>query len=155
MGKLLLHDMSTRRQHFFTSNSGFTCNQSLRESRLPGLWIRVECAWANTQAILSHFFHLKLHPSPLASCLPGAPRSAEVPRRLHSQEGVLSWGPKHQETGVWVIFRVSQSQRVGPVGFGFIRDSGPRQDKPNCRGLRGVSMMGTLLCWFYPSAAQP
>ena len=32
-------------------------------------------------------------PSPLASCLPGALLPDEVPRRLHSQEGVLSWGP--------------------------------------------------------------
>ena len=43
-GKLFLQEMSTRWQHFFMLNSGSTCHQSLKESRLPGLWIRVECA---------------------------------------------------------------------------------------------------------------
>ena len=36
--------------------------------------------------------------SPLPPLQPGALLSDEVPRRLHSQEGVLSWGPQHQET---------------------------------------------------------
>ena len=37
---------------------------SLWESWLPGLWIRVQCAWANTQDLVSHhFFPLSLHPS--------------------------------------------------------------------------------------------
>ena len=40
-----------------------TGNQSLRKSWLPGLWIRVECAWENTQWLVScYFFPLKLHP---------------------------------------------------------------------------------------------
>ena len=40
-----------------------TCNQSLRKSWLPGLWIKVECAWDNTQWLVScYFFPLKLHP---------------------------------------------------------------------------------------------
>ena len=86
-----------------------TCNQSLRESLLPGLWIRVECAWANIQALLSHTTSspLKLHPSLLASCLPGALLPAEVSSRLYSQEGLLSWGPQHQETWGWSDFQCS------------------------------------------------
>ena len=97
-GKLLLQEISTRWQHFFMPNSGSTCNQSLRESPVAVLWFRVECAGANTQGLISHYF-LPSEASPLpplASCLPGALLPTEVPRGLHSQEGVLSWGS--QET---------------------------------------------------------
>ena len=47
-----------------------------------------------------YFFLLKLHPSLPGSCLPGAPLSAEVPRRLHSQEGGFNWGPS---TRAWIL----------------------------------------------------
>ena len=43
-GQVQFQEVSTRRQHFSTPNSGSTCTQSLRESRLPGLWVRVEGA---------------------------------------------------------------------------------------------------------------
>ena len=77
---------------------------SLWESWLPGLWIREECARANTQGLGSHFFPLRLHPSPPDSSHSGALLPAEVPRRLHSQEGGFSWGPQHQETWRKVTF---------------------------------------------------
>ena len=98
VGKLFLQEMSTRRQHFFMFSSGSTCNQSLKESQLPGMWIRVECAWASTQALLSHhLFPSEASPLPSSLMLYLAVLPAGVPRRLHSQ-GVLSWGPQHGET---------------------------------------------------------
>ena len=49
---------------------------------------------------LSHyFFPLQLHLSPPESCVPGTPLPAEVPRRLHSQEGSFSWGPRPRGSG--------------------------------------------------------
>ena len=86
-------------------STGCTCAQSLRESGLPGLWITVGCAWANTQRLQSpYFFSLKLHSSPPGSCLPWVPLPAEVPRRLHTQEGDFSWGPQHRTAGYLVTF---------------------------------------------------
>ena len=71
------------------ANSGSICNQILRESRLPGWWIRVECAWANTQGPESqYFFPLKLHPSPPDS-VPGERLPAEAPRRLSGRRRQL------------------------------------------------------------------
>ena len=52
----------------------------------------------------SPFFPLRLHPSPGDSSHSGALLPAEVPRRLHSQEGGFSWGPQHQETWRKVTF---------------------------------------------------
>ena len=71
----------------------------LGSSWLPGLWIRVESAWANTQGLKYHYFSPKLYSSPPDSCPPGAPLPAEMPRRLHPQEGALSWGPS---AGPWI-----------------------------------------------------
>ena len=83
-------------------------------------------AWVNTQGLVSQdSFPVRLHPSPRASGLPEAPLPAEVPRSLHSQEGVLNWGPQHHGAGVWVIFCVPPSQRVRPLGFGFTRILAP------------------------------
>ena len=95
--------MSTRRQHFFMPISASTWNQSFRERWLPELWISVECAWANTQDLVFHyFFPLKPHLSPPESCVPGTSLPAEVPRRLHSQEGSFSWGPQPHGSGYLV-----------------------------------------------------
>ena len=48
----------------------------------------------NAQGLKSYYyFPLKLYPSPPDSWLPGAPLPVEVPTRLHSQEGALSWVP--------------------------------------------------------------
>ena len=46
--------------------------RALGKSRLPGLWIRGECSWANTQGLESHYvFLLKLYPSPPDLSQPG------------------------------------------------------------------------------------
>ena len=144
--------MTTRRQHFFIPNSG---PNNLRSSWLPGLWIRVECTWANTQGLKSYcFLPLKLYPSPPDSCPPGAPLPAEVPRRLHSQEGGFHWGPQHQGPGYLVTLPWSSRPRVRPPSLGCTRDSGPSQRKPNSTGLRGVSMQGTLPGCIGPTLVQ-
>ena len=51
------------------------------------------------RACVSLFLPLKLHLSPPESCAPGTPLPAEVPRRLHSQEGSFSWGPQPRGSG--------------------------------------------------------
>ena len=43
-------------------------------------------------------FRLTLHSSPSESSLPRPQNPAEVPRRLHSQDRGLSWGPQPQST---------------------------------------------------------
>ena len=93
--------LSTRRQHSFMLKCDSTCNQSLGESWLPGLRIRVDCAWANSQGFRSHYFFPKSStPSPDSS-QPGAWLSAAGPRSLRSQEGGFSWGHQHQ--GTWIL----------------------------------------------------
>ena len=146
--------MTTRRQHFFIHNSGRN-NERFRSSWLPGLWIRVECAWANTQGLKCHyFFPLKLYFSPPDSCLPGAPLPAEVPRRLHSQEGALSWGPSARALDTSWLYPGPRGQRVRPPSLGCTRDSGPSQRKLNSTGLREVSMKGILPGCVSPTLVQ-
>jgi len=131
--------MTTRQKHFFIHNSGRN-NERFRSSWLPGLWIRVECAWANTQGLKYHYYSpLKLYFSPPDSCLPGAPLPAEVPRRPHSQEGGFSWTPSTWALDTWWLYLGPWGQRIRPPSLGCTRDSGPRQ-----RGLREVSMQSAL-----------
>ena len=54
------------------------------------------------RACVSLFLPLKLHLSPPESCAPGTLLPAEVPRRLHSQEGSFSWGPQPRGSGYLV-----------------------------------------------------
>ena len=147
-------------------NSGCPCTQSLRESPLPGLWIRVGCAWANTQGLQSpYFFSLKLHSSPPDSCLPWVPLPAEVPRRLHTQEGGFSWGPQHQRAGylvpfpciLWIqdILYPESVSRVRPPLLGFARESGSSQRKPDSTGWRGASVQGAPHGCVGPTPVQP
>ena len=81
--------MSTGRQHFSMPISGSTCNQSLRESQLPGLWINVECT--SSPCSLT---------TPLQSyvCL-GHP---SLPRNLGgcTQDRGFSWGPPRR---IWIL----------------------------------------------------
>ena len=57
--------MSTQWQQIFIPNSGFWDNWNLRKCWLPRLWTGVECAWANSQGLVSHYlFPLKLYPFP-------------------------------------------------------------------------------------------
>ena len=101
----------------YSRSTGCTCTQSLRESRLPGLWIRVECAWANTQELESpYFFPLKLHPSPSDSCLPWAPLPAEVPRTLHSQEGQGTPALETSILGDFTLYPESGHHSWGSLG---------------------------------------
>ena len=59
-----LQKMSTRRQHFRLPSIGSWGNQILRARWLPGLWNRVECAWARRKGLETHyFFPLKPHTS--------------------------------------------------------------------------------------------
>ena len=58
-----------------------------------------DCAWVNTQGLVSPcLFPLTLHSSPSESSLHHPQNPAEVPRRLHSQDRGLSWGPQPQST---------------------------------------------------------
>ena len=128
-----------------TSSYQLWNNQSFRNCWLPGLCIREGCGWANTQGFKYHyFFPLKLYPSFPDSWLPGALLPAKVPRRLHTQEGALSWGPSARALDTWRLYPGPQGQRVRPPSLGCTRDSGPTQRKPDSTGLRGVSMQGTL-----------
>ena len=118
--------MSTRWQHFFIPNSGSTCNQSLRECRLPGQWIRVEGAWENTQGLVSHhFFPTEASSSPLASRLSGHRSLVRCQGGCTLRKESWAGDPSTRRPGVWAIFCIPPSQRVGPLGFQFTRDSGP------------------------------
>ena len=58
VSKLLLWEMATSWQHVFMPNSGYWGNQSLGESPVPGLSVRVECARRNTHSSCVPFFFL-------------------------------------------------------------------------------------------------
>ena len=111
-----------------------TCSQSLRKSWLPGLWIRVECAWENTQWLVScYFFPLKLHPplwthlylwqySPLM-CL-----------------GCCIWGrrfqPGTQHQGSWIL-----------VDFSLVlKSSGSSHDHCDALGIYHLGQTGQYRC---------
>ena len=129
-------------------------NQSFRNSWLPGLCIREGCAWGNTQGFKYHyFFCLKLYPSFPDSCLPGAPIPAEVPRRLHSQEGALSWGPSARALDTSWLYPGPRGQRFRPLSLECTWDSGLKQKK-QCRFKRNLNAGHPVpLCRPHPSPA--
>ena len=101
-------------------------------------------AWANTQGLGSHcFFPLRLHLSLSDSSYSGPPLPAEVPRRLHSQEGGFSWGPQHQRTWRKVTFPRSSWPEGQSTILGCTRVYGPSQGKPDGTCWRGGSVKGT------------
>ena len=131
-------------------NSGFTCNPSPRESGLPGLWMRVKCAWANFQELVSHYFlPLKLHPFP--------PDSSEPAARLPDEAVLwgrrLQLGLRHQWT--WIFGDFTLVQRVRPPSLRSTRDSGSSQGKPDSSGLTGVSKKGTSWPVSTPPQSSP
>ena len=78
-GQSVVIGKTHRQQQFFLPKSDSSGNEILRENRLPGLWIRVESAWANTQGLLSQcIFLLKLYLSPPDPFQPGAPLPAWI-----------------------------------------------------------------------------
>ena len=101
-----------------------------------------------------YFFPLKLCPSPPDSCLPGAPLPAEVPRRLHPQEGGFSWEPQWQGPGHLVTLPWPSRPEGQPPSLGCTRESVPSQRKPDSTGLRRVSMKGTVLGCLDPTPVQ-
>ena len=120
-------------------NSGWS-NYSLRNSWLPGLWIRVECAWANTWGLKYHyFFPPKLYPSPPDSGLLGH-RSLRrglggcTLMKEASAGDASTRGPEYLVTSPW-----SPGLIVEPPSFGCTLNSGHSQGKPGKTGLRGVS----------------
>ena len=108
---------------------------------------------------LSHyFFPLRLHPSLSDSSQPGALLPAEVPRRLHSQEGGYSWGPQHQGTlGDFTKVLVARGSSHHPLGA--LGSMVPARAKPvtttcRCSYLRAGSIKGTQSDCLNPSPAQ-
>ena len=101
---------------------------------------------------LSHyFFPLQLHLSPPESCVPGTPLPAEVPRRLHSQEGSFSWGPRPRGSGSlvtlpwssWPDGRVTVIRVTGQARRSGVRGS---QCRAECRpGRHCESSLGTRI----------
>ena len=138
--------LSTRRQHSFMLNCDSTCNQSLGESQLPGLRIRLDCAWANSQEFRSHYFFPKSSTPPprlipawgMAPCC-GAKESALSGRRL--QLGT----PAPGDLNTWWLHLGPLGLRVRPPSFGCTLDSGHSQGKPGKTGLKDVSWRA--LCW--------
>ena len=136
------------------SKSGSTCSPSPRESGLPGLWMRVKCAWANFQRLVSHyFFPLKFHPVfPPESSNPGALlllrswEAALLGRRL--QLGT----PAPVNLDSWWLYPGPEGQ---PPSLGGTRDSGSSQGKPDSAGLTGVSMKGTSWPVSTPPQSSP
>ena len=109
-----------------------------------------------------YFFPVKFYPSPQDSCLPGAPLPAEVPRRLHSQEGGFSWGPQHQ--GTWILgdfTLVLKARGSGHHPLGALGSMVPAKAKLvtktcscRCSYLRAGSVKGTQSDCLNPSPAQ-
>ena len=94
---------------------------------------------------MSHFFPVKLHLSPPDSFQPGPQHPAEGPRRLHSQEGSLSWGPQRQRSwGLGNISKILENRGSGPHPLGALR-LWSKSGKPERRGLRGISIKRSLL----------
>ena len=87
--------------------------------------------------------------------LPAPPLPAEVPRRLHSQEGGFSWGPQPHGSGYLVTLPWSMRPEHRAIVVGATSDSGPSQGKPDSRGLRGGLMKGALLGCVNCVPAQP
>ena len=126
------------------------------ESRLPGWWIRVEGAWANTQGPESHyFFPLKLHPSPPDSSVPGERLPGGCLRGCPLRKEASAGDPSTRRPGTWWGYPGSQDQRVRPPLLGCTRDSGPIYRKSDSTGLRGVSMKSTLQGCLDPTPVQP
>ena len=72
---------------------------------------------------------LKLRPSPLASCFTW---QCSLLGCLGGCTPKESWAgdPNTGRPAIWAVFCVPPSQRVGPSGFQFTKDSGPSQGKP-------------------------
>ena len=135
-------------------NSGSTCNQSLRESRLPGLWIRVECA-RDPRACVSLLLPPQSSPTPPAWCPPGALLPVEMPRRQHSQEGGFSWGPQCHIAWVLGEFILALEARgSGHHRWGALGILVPARENQTT-SLSGVSMKHTLPGCLRPTTVQP
>ena len=127
-------------------NCDSTCNQSLGESGLPGLRIRMGCAWANSQGPKSHYFF---------------PQSSIPPARLipawgkapccGAKEAALSGGRLQRGTpapgalNTWWLHLGPLGLTVRPPSFGCTLDSGHSQGKSGKTSLRDVSWKA--LCW--------
>ena len=94
---------------------------------------------------MSHFFPLKLHPSPPDSFQPGPQHPAEGPRRLPSPEGSLSRGPQHQRSwGLGNTSKVLEDRGPGPHRSGAL-GLWSQSGELHRRRLRGVSIKRSLL----------
>ena len=131
--------MSTKWQQFFLPDSGSTCNQSLRESRLPGLWIRVECArarrrrWHPTPVLLAGKSH---RPRSLVGCSPWGREALDMTKGLHfhfhalekemaTHSSVLAW--RIPGTGEPGELPSMGSHRVGHDGSDLAAAAAPEQ----------------------------
>ena len=148
---MLLQEVATRRQHCFMSNSGSSCTLSLWESWLPGLWLRVECAWANTQELVSLLLPLKASPLPFR--LIPAWGTAACWNTCTQKRG-FSWGPQQQ--GTWRPGDFSKGLMVRGSSYHSFNalESSPSQGKPNSTGLRGGSIKDTWPYCVSPSPIQ-
>ena len=110
------------------------------------------------RACVSLFLPLKLHLSPPESCAPGTPLPAEVPRRLHSQEGSFSWGPQPRGSGYsvtlpwssWPDGRVTSLGCTGQTRRSGVRGSRCRAERRAVPTLR-VQPWDSDLLWFQGS----
>ena len=121
-----------------------SCNQSLRKVRVLG-WELERNAPQQTLKGLCLTSCSPLSFSPPLQTRPSLGRNPdEGPRRLHSQEGGLNWGPQHQDPWRLVSFPRSSRSEGMPASCGCTGGCGPRQSKPDSAGVLGIHIKGTL-----------
>ena len=135
------------------SNSGSSGKLRLQESRLPGLWIRVECAWKTPRPCVSLPLPLKASPFLSDSSRPGTLLSAYMPRRLHSGKRLQLGTPEPADLEVRWPFQDPCGQSIRPPSFGCTRVYGSSQSKPDGQVKRG-SIKGTHPDCLNPSPVQ-
>ena len=137
-------------------NCDSTCNQSLGESQLPGLRIRLDCAWANSQEFRSHYFFPKsstppaqTHPSlGHGSLLRG--QGVCTLRKEASAGDASTRGPEYLVTSPWSP-RPEGQATIFWVHSGFWSQPGKTRQNRFKRCL----MKGTLLAPVQPWDSTP
>ena len=133
-------------------NSGSTCNQSLRASGLPGLWMSEMCLSKLPMACVSLVLPPKA--APLSSSLIWTWATAPCwGCALRKEASAGTPAPVNLDS--WWLYPGPQGQRVRPPSLGGTRDSGSSQGKPDSAGLTGVSMKGTSWPVSTPPQSSP